>query len=257
MSSLPAAAARTLSLFAPPYDQTVPCGPDVIAELTDVDDWKGCALVWQLTGDDRQMDEYDALRHKAAGFPLLILLPPPADIPRVVGILPLVRLLAPRMILPHGLTDTPYRLRQILALPPRALPVALSDYLIRRGLLRQRKAVRELQRIFELAGSTTSIAALSRRMYTSRRTLGRHFAAQGIPVPSHCLHFARLLHVAVQLQNDDTAMFRIASRYGYPDGFTMSNQMKRLTGHRPSQVRELLGWEWIVEAWLRKESLSR
>jgi hypothetical protein len=26
--------------------------------------------------------------------------------------------------------------------------------------------------------------------------------------------------------------------------------MKRLCGHRPSEVRELLGWEWIVEAWL-------
>jgi AraC-like DNA-binding protein len=256
MSSLPAAAARTLSLFAPPYDETVPCGPEVIAELSDVDDWKGCALVWQLTGDD-QLDEYDALRRKAPGLPLLVLLPPPAEIRRVVSVLPLVRLLAPRMILPHGLTDTPYRMRQILAMPPRALPAALSDYLIRRGMLRQRRTARELQRIFELAGSTTSIAMLSRRMYTSRRTLGRHFATQGIPVPSHCLHFARILHVAVQLQNDDTAMFRVASRFGYPDGFTMSNQMKRLTGHRPSQVRDLLGWEWLVEAWLKREGQSR
>jgi hypothetical protein len=33
----------------------------------------------------------------------------------------------------------------------------------------------------------------------------------------------------------------------------MSNQMKRLIGHRPSEVRELLGWEWLVEAWLKQE----
>jgi AraC-like DNA-binding protein len=256
MSSLPAAASHTLSLFAPPYEHTVPCSRQIIAELTDVADWKGCALVWQLTGDPGQTVEYDALRHKTPGLPLLILLPPPADIRRAAPLLPLVRLLGPRVILPHGLTDTPYRLKQILSLPPRALPAALTEYLIRRGLLRERRVVREMQRIFELAGTTSSVAALSRRMYTSRRTLGRHFAAHRLPVPSHCLHFARLLHVAVHLQSDDAAIFRIASRFGYPDGFTLSNQMKRLTGHRPSQVRELLGWEWIVESWLKSEGVD-
>jgi AraC-like DNA-binding protein len=255
MSSLPAAAARTLSLFAPPYEHTVPCTPDVIRELVDVDDWKGCALVWQLNGEPQQMEEYDALRHRAPGFPLLVLLPPPSDIHKAIAMLPLVRVLAPRMILPHGLIDTPYRLRQVLSMPPRGLATAVTEYLVRRGTLTKRPLVREMQRIFELAADTNSIATLARRMYTSRRTLGRHFSAQGLPVPSHCLHFARIAHVAVQLQNDDAAIFRVAARYGYPDGFTLSNQMKRLTGHRPSEVRELLGWEWIVESWLKKERI--
>jgi hypothetical protein len=34
----------------------------------------------------------------------------------------------------------------------------------------------------------------------------------------------------------------------------MSNQMKRLIGYRPSDIRACLGWEWIVEAWLRREA---
>ena len=29
--------------------------------------------------------------------------------------------------------------------------------------------------------------------------------------------------------------------------------MKRMIGFRPSEVRQRLGWEWIVEAWLRRE----
>jgi AraC-like DNA-binding protein len=58
------------------------------------------------------------------------------------------------------------------------------------------------------------------------------------------------------MHNDEAAVFRIAARFGYPDGFTMSNQMKRLVGHRPSEVRQLLGWEWIVEAWLKREGLG-
>jgi AraC-like DNA-binding protein len=255
MSSLPAAAAGTLCIFEPPYVQLVPCAPGLVAELRDVEQWRGRALVWQLADHDRQRDEYEQLRHKAPGLPLIVLLPPPADIQRVLPILPLVRRLLPRMILPFGVIDTPYRLRHILAAPPRNVPAALTDYLVQRGLLRDRRPIREFKRIVELAPHIKNINTLARRMYTSRRTLGRHFIASRFPVPSHCLHFARLLHVAMQLQSDDAAVFRIAARFGYPDGFTMSNQMKRLIGYRPSEVRELLGWEWVVEAWLKKEGL--
>lgn len=253
MTTLPATATRTLSLFAPPYEYFLPCAYDTVDRLRDVEQWKGHALVWQLTGHAYQAAEFELLRRRAPGIPVMVLLPPPTEIRHVLDLLPLVRSLAPRMILPHGIIDSPYRLRQVLTLPPRSISAAVVDYLIRRGLLANRKTIREFQRIVDLAPETHTISALARRMYTSRRTLGRHFIACGLPVPSHCLHFARLLHVALQLQSEDTAMFRVAGRYGYPDGFTMSNQMKRLIGYRPTEVRRSLGWEWIVEAWLKKE----
>lgn len=255
MSSQPVAAACTLSLFIPPYHQLLPCRAEVITEFRDVTEWKGCALVWQLDGHSQQGGHFEVLRHKAYGLPLFVLLPPPRDISSILSMLPLVRLLAPRMILPYGIVDTPYRLKQVLGLPPKSLAAAVTGYLVRRGLLRTRKGIREFQRIMELAPTTSSIAVLSRRMYTSRRTLGRHFTTTGMPVPSHCLHFARLINVGTSLQRDDDPIFRVAARFGYPDGFTMSNQMKRLMGYRPSQVRELLGWEWMVEAWLKQEGI--
>jgi transcriptional regulator GlxA family with amidase domain len=182
-----------------------------------------------------------------------VLLPPPDEIRDIMPIMPLVRLLHPRMVLPHGALDTMYRLRQIVCMPPRSVPDALTEYLVRRGVLRHRAIIQDFRRIAELAPNTRSISELARRMYTSRRTLGRHFLASGLPVPSRCLQFIRVLNVALHLQSEDGAVFRIAARFGYPDGFTMSNQMKRLTGFRPSEVRELLGWEWIVEAWLKRE----
>ena len=257
MSSVPTSATAALALFQPPYDRLIACGHYTVSDLTDVASWKGRAIVWLLNDGPDQMANFEALRYKPLGLPLIVLLPPPAQIRSVLELLPLVRNLSPRMILPHGLVDTPYRLRQILASPPRAIPATVTDYLVRRGLLRTKRAAREFQRIVELAPETRSISALSRRMYTSRRTLGRHLISTGMPVPSHCLHFARLFHVALQLQNDDAAVFRIASRLGYADGFTMSNQMKRLIGYRPSEVRGLLGWEWVVEAWLVKEGLTK
>ena len=57
-----------------------------------------------------------------------------------------------------------------------------------------------------------------------------HFHGAGIPVPSHWLQFGRILNVAMHLHNEKTAVFRIAARSKYPDGFTLSNQMKRLIG---------------------------
>jgi hypothetical protein len=33
--------------------------------------------------------------------------------------------------------------------------------------------------------------------------------------------------------------------------------MKRMIGYRPTEVRNLLGWEWIVEAWLRREQVVK
>jgi AraC-like DNA-binding protein len=255
MSSVPKTVASSLAIFQPPYERLSPCGHNAIEGFEDVDAWKGRAIVWLLSDHADQSATFDILRFKPIGLPLVVLLPPPSAVRSILDILPLVRHLSPRMILPHGLVDTPYRLRQVLASPPRSIPATLTDYLVRRGLLRRKRAAREFQRIVELAPETRSISGLSRRMYTSRRTLGRHFVATGMPVPSHCLQFSRLFHVALQLQIDDGAVFRIASRFGYTDGFTMSNQMKRMIGFRPSEVRGLLGWEWIVEAWLKREGL--
>jgi len=214
----------------------------------------GFALVWWLTDSDEQRGEYERLRDRPASLPLIVLLPPAEHIARTLPLLREVRTLEPRTVLPSAYLGTPDRLREVLATPPRSLAETLTRYLRRRGILRNDGLAREVQRIFELAPEVASITRLARRMYTSRRTLGRHFAAAGVPVPSHWLQFARLLHVAVRLQNESSAIFRIATRAGYPDGFTLSNQMKRMIGYRPSEVRERLGWEWIVEAWLRREA---
>jgi len=58
----------------------------------------------------------------------------------------------------------------------------------------------------------------------------------------------------MRLQIDKSPLGRIAAQYGYPDAFTLSNQMKRLTDYRPSDVRRWLGWEWLVEAWIKREA---
>ena len=79
---------------------------------------------------------------------------------------------------------------------------------------------------------------------------------RGLPVPSHWIHFGRVLRAALHLQKNNANLYSIACHLGYPDGFSLSNQMMRLTNLRPSLLRECFGWEWIVEAWLHTEALA-
>ena len=123
-----------------------------------------------------------------------------------------------------------------------------------RGLIVDPNTIHLLRRIVELSAEARSITALSRGLYLSRRTLGRHLLTAGLPVPSHWLQLSRILRLSARLQNSEASVFSIACESGYPDGFSLSNQMKRLVGYRPSEVREFLGWEWIFEAWPRKEA---
>jgi AraC-like DNA-binding protein len=241
-----------IRLFRPPYEQFEPYAPESTWDLPDI---AGTALLWWLEDATRQEAEFEQLRARPLALPLIVLLPAPKEIRRTLPLLNALGAVHPRSVLPAGPLGAPEQLRHALAAPPLSLSDAVTAFLVARGVIKNRAVRREIHRIFELAPEVDSIAKLSRRLYTSRRTLGRHFARLGLPVPSHWLQFARLLHVAINLQNESTAVFRIAARAGYPDGFTMSNQMKRLTGHRPTEVRAKLGWEWLLEAWLRKENI--
>lgn len=237
-----------LRIFAPPYKRF-----DVRELPAPGSVPRGTAVVWWLSDAERQTREFDRLRDRAPDLPLVVLLPPPADIGKTLPLLNLVSLLKPRSVLPGMSLGTPEAVRHVLATPPPNLTEAVMRHLAERNVLPSRELARVIRRIFELAPDVHSISRLARRLHTSRRTIGRNFAATGLPVPSHWLQFARLLHVSVRLQTEPSAIFRIAARSGYPDGFTLSNQMKRLIGCRPTEVRACLGWEWIVEAWLMRE----
>lgn len=241
----------TLALFAPPYESFQSISTTWSTPLLPP---RGLAIIWWLHDGNVQEQEFEWLWNRPRGLSLFIVLPPARQLERAMPLLEHVLTLNAQAVLPSGPIISPVYLRELLSRPPQQLADAVAMYLLRRRLLRTDEIRREVQRILECVPEIRSISRLARRLYTSRRTLGRHFAAAGLPVPSHWLQFGRLLYAVVHLQREKTAVFRIASRAGYPDGFTMSNQMKRLLGCRPTEVRNHLGWEWIVEAWIQQET---
>ncbi len=241
-----------LHLFRPPYYTFERIEPAIPADPAPQ---PGASVVWFMKAVGALWAELDWVVEKPRSLPLFVVLPEPEDIAPVVPVLRHVPELRPRGVLPTGGRGTMAALRTLLGTPPGSLPLAVADYLDLAGVVAAADVRDRIFTIFARAPQVHSIERLAGELCQSRRTLGRFFRERGLPVPSHWLQFARLLHASIHLQNTRANINRVAARFGYPDGFTMSNSMNRLIGYRPSFVRDHLGWEWIVEAWLRREGL--
>lgn len=215
--------------------------------------YRGVAMVWHLERGCWGRG-FRAIRDRPGGIALIVVLPHPDRLGDVDRLLHMTEQCRPHTLLPYHPTHDPEELAVLLRRPPSELPSEILDYLSWRGVRVDRDTRRLLARTLELSGQVTTVSGLARALYLSRRALGRRFLKCGIPVPSHWLHFTRVLRASIELQNSDKSLFHVACDLEYPDGFSLSNQMKRLTGVRPSEAREYLGWEWLLEAWLRREA---
>lgn len=213
----------------------------------------GSALIWHLQSGVRP-HEVEMVRERPGGLPLIMVLPETFEGPRDTSLLQLLEPVRPLGILPFQENPAAQDLVAVLRQPPEDLAAEVTDYLVWRGIPLDRETARLIRKTLALSAELRSISALSRSLYLSRRALGRRFLGRGLPVASHWLHFGRLLRVAIRLQNTDDSVLAVGYDLGYPDGFSLSNQMVRLTGYRPVEVRAFLGWEWLLEAWMRREA---
>lgn len=241
-----------LALLSHPYTRLHPVEPSA-AEIRPLGRQAGSALVWCM-GKGNARSHGRMIKSRPGGLALLVILPADADLMTSSALTLELHQLRPHGILPFHPSPSAADLSQVLRRPPVDLAGEVTDYLRWRGLGVDRDTTRLIRRILDLSGELRSISAVSRGMYLSRRALGRRLATRGLPVPSHWLQMGRLLRVAIRLQNSDATVSSVAFEHGYPDGFSLSNQMERLIGHRPTEVRRRLGWEWLVEAWLRREA---
>ena len=200
----------------------------------------GSALVWVLEGGATEADR-NIVEQRPGGLSLIVILPRVADLANDPTILHLVEGCRPQGILPFQERLAERELAQVLKRPPDDLGASVTEYLAWRGIRIDRDTVHLIRRTIDGSLDLRSVTALARSMYVSRRALGRRFLSRGLPVPSHWLHLGRLLRVSIRLQNSRDSIFSIAYEFGYPDGFSVSNQMERIIGVRPYEAREQLG----------------
>ena len=243
-----------LSILKAPYRTFVPTnGGPPPARYVQGSVPRGMALVWNL-GDGILREDRETVQTRPYGMALVAVLPPAHRLRPVPAILDVVDQCRPQSILPHHRDLRPEEIARVLRRPPADLASELIGYLSWRGVEIEHDTRHLVRRTIELSAELRSVAALSRAVYLSRRALGRRLCRAKLPVPSHWLHFGRLLRIAIQLQNSDHNLFRVGCEFGYSDGFSLSNQMSRIIGIRPSTARDRLGWEWIAESWLQMEA---
>lgn len=241
--------------FFPPYREVEPL-IDPSALPSGRFPMRGAAMIWNLRAGDWGTG-FRAVRERPPGIALFLLLPPASEIEGTTKLLQLVEHCRPHSILPFMEEVDPEELGPVLRRFPRDFGSEVMEYLRWRGADTDQDTRRIIRKILDLSGELRTVSGLARSLYTSRRALGRRFLDRGLPAPSHWLHFGRILRASLGLQEAGRSLQSVATGLGYPDGFSLSNQMKRLLNLRPSLMRECFGWEWVVESWLLQEARAR
>jgi AraC-like DNA-binding protein len=88
------------------------------------------------------------------------------------------------------------------------------------------------------------------------RTVRTWFQRAGVPGPGKWLAVAHALRAALRLQAEAGAsLLALAVECGYSDHSSFSRQCLRLFGVRPGAIRGTLGWEWLLDRWLRRAAV--
>lgn len=114
----------------------------------------------------------------------------------------------------------------------------------------QGRALALVRKLLTAEPPVRSVYGWGRAVHLSRRTIGRYLAWAGFPKPTEWAQLACLLRAQRTLQRYGKVN-RAAYAAGYPDPFTYSNQMHRVIGCRPKQVR-MLSPDQLMSAWIER-----
>jgi AraC-like DNA-binding protein len=114
-----------------------------------------------------------------------------------------------------------------------------------------------ISEIFSAAPRFTEVGPLLHSIGAAESSSRFRFRKKGLPAPSRWLQAARGLHAALRIQLEpQKSILAHACALGYADHSALCHQMKRLFGTTPAAVRQTLGWEWLLERWVRSEILG-
>ncbi|HEX3235453.1 MAG TPA: hypothetical protein VHR41_14740 [Gemmatimonadales bacterium] len=137
-------------------------------------------------------------------------------------------------------TDLPEQVEQWLAVRLPALSPAVAQL---------------IGQIFRLAPLHHELGDLLVRLGRAERTTRTWFLRAGVPGPAKWLGAAHAVRSALRLQADQSVpLLTVAVEGGYSDHSSLSRQSLRLFGVRPGAIRPTLGWEWLLDRWLRRAS---
>jgi AraC-like DNA-binding protein len=153
---------------------------------------------------------------------------------------------SPRPRLRHALTDATDLPEQIEQWLPLRLPGRPAD-------------VRQMiGTIVRLSSRFAEVSALLGTLGQAERTVRTWFRRAEVPGPGKWLAAAHAVRAALRLQGEASSpLLTVAVECGYSDHSSLSRQSLRLFGVRPGAIRRTLGWEWLLDRWLRRDEVKR
>lgn len=141
---------------------------------------------------------------------------------------------------------------------PIDFPGDLEEWLALRGAVLPPALVRLVREIAGLAPRCTGVRPLLATLGWHERTARAWCHRAAVPGPGKWLAVLRALHAALRLQHDPgIPLLTVAVDGGYSDHSSLSRQMLRLFGARPGAIRATVGWEWLLDRWIRRQASER
>jgi AraC-like DNA-binding protein len=252
MTSQALLAPPALFQLSPPYDH-FEAVPD-LSVLTPQDLPDAAVLVVGLDPPRLGWDDIAPmapdLRARFPAAPLALLVPPGVDAAelesaRRAGELDVRAVLIdgepPRPRLRHVLTDASSLADQVERWLPARLPQVPAEV---RGTIGT---------IVRLSAGFAEVSALLGTLGQAERTVRTWFRRAGVPGPGKWLAASHAVRAALRLQAEESSpLLTVAVECGYSDHSSLSRQSLRLFGVRPGALRRTLGWEWLLDRWLRR-----
>ncbi len=234
--------------LAPPYERAVRCR-QVSGELGDLP--AGSVLMLEITSEPGDWTSLHVtlqrIRSEAPLCPIAMRIDPV----RVNVLHAAIRIAQMPVRAVIGDEQFALALRRQLT-RPADLPGDVVDWLSRRGVRLSPSVRHLLHGIFALAPHSPTVAPLLTRIGTSESSARFRLQKKGLPAPGRWLQVARALNAALHLQaRPDRPLLPLALSLGYADHSALSHLLGRAFRCRPAEIRDCLGWEWLLDRWLR------
>lgn len=139
---------------------------------------------------------------------------------------------------------------------PRDFPIDLVRWLERRGFELRRPVHEMMRAAIGHAATCRSVAQLAARSGGNLVRWRRALQHAGVGSVANFHQILRLLAIAIQIQREPTtALSVISERYAFYDGAALRHRFAEVFGCPPSDARRYLGWEWMVDAALRRSGI--
>lgn len=196
------------------------------------------------------------LRSRFPALPVVLRLKHPSPDPEFLNFVRRTGGLRVRAVLPqNGLS--PELLRRMMT-EPIDIADDVVEWLSIRKVSSSHYVADLIHEIFRRTVRGSDAGDLQLSIGESARTARRRFQARGLPSPGQWREVARAIHAALWLQREQgMSQLAVAVEHGYSDHSALSHQMVHLFGLRPTKIRELVAWEWLLDRWLNRTMARR